>query len=628
MAEYLHLYTETPAGVVETDINLRGSTYRLDDRWTPVSIDPAVDLDAVIVSEVMTLNVLNCADATAVADAISALRQVLYEAKRRHDLARYPHTRTYLRRYPHGGAAADYRTAEVVGGAVERVLAFGQREIEMDSADWGAIIQVRIDHRVPLGVAETLKNLVVNESFEYDTDSNGLANNWTEFGTAGNQKPSITAVSNEYGRYGQTLTLNGNANDTGIKSAAITVTAETQYTLKAWVDATASTTAFRVEVYDATNSAYVTTSMLTFALGSAGALQSVNFTTPAGCVSVEVRAYWSAGINRDVVVVDGIYLGLTGTYAPQGWSSYYLIQNHEDGAANSTDHNWVHVTDIPGDVDAIIENEIKVTAGGSWNILLCARRTDEGVWLAPLWLDASTATGLVNVVLTTDADGTGPASNNVGNTTPGSGGATGIMTWAITTDGLHVPLRGLYRLLFRLRRTAGTNGSLTITSIVQAGTSFTFDTQTFTVNNAAFAMARGPVIRIPPTEPLQLYTESSLSVVLRLVGGGDSYYVDGLRLLPVDEELGDFPDLTDHALINDTYIIMSGYDATAVALNTSGDYTPVGSDEGLVTHLEPGRPQRLYYVVAYDDGTYDPADWLNTVTAKITLSVRPRYLSL
>lgn len=628
MAEYLHLYTETPAGVVETDINLRGSTYRLDDRWTPVSIDPAVDLDAVIVSEVMTLNVLNCADATAVADAISALRQVLYEAKRRHDLARYPHTRTYLRRYPHGGAAADYRTAEVVGGAVERVLAFGQREIEMDSADWGAIIQVRIDHTIPLGVAETLKNLVVNESFEYDTNSDGLANNWAEFGKTASQTPSITAVANEYGRYGQTLTLTADLSVTGIQSDAITVTAETQYTLKAWVDPSGLLDPFCVEVYDESNGAYITSSQLAWAVSSSARMQSVSFTTTAGCKSVTVRGYWVDATDGNIAIVDAVYLGLTGTNAPQGWSSYYLIQNHEDGAANSTDHNWVHVADIPGDVDAIIENSVQVTAGGSWNILLCARRMDEAVWLAPLWLDASTATGLVNVVLTTDADGTGPASNNVGNTTPGSGGATGIMTWAITTDGLHVPLRGLYRLLFRLRRTAGTNGSLTITSIVQAGTSFTFDTQTFTVNNAAFAMARGPVIRIPPTEPLQLYTESSLSVVLRLVGGGDSYYVDGLRLLPVDEELGDFPDLTDHALINDTYIIMSGYDATAVALNTSGDYTPVGSDEGLVTHLEPGRPQRLYYVVAYDDGTYDPADWLNTVTAKITLSVRPRYLSL
>jgi len=507
----------------------------------------------------------------------------------------------------------------------------------VDASEYRSLVVMEVAHKCPLGEVETLKNLVPNESFEYDTDSDGLANNWSEMGTAANQTPAIVAVDNRYGAYGQQLTLTANANGTGVKSGTITVTAETEYHLKAWVDPSASTKDFRVAVYDVSNTAEITDSRLAFTAGEAASQETVSFTTPAGCVSVEVRAYWLTGLSGDVVVVDGIYLGLKGSQAPQGWSSYYSIQNHEDGAGNSTDRNWVQVADVPGDVDAVLENDIKHTASSSAvQTMLCGRRTAEEVWLPVLWLQAEDADSYSGS-LDTDAAASGPGSNNCVDWTNTVAANEG-WRWQITdTDTLRA-LRGKYRTLLRIKKT-GSDETLSVQFYVgttgQPGSMAASEIVTETLWDTDFMLMLGPVVTLPVDRPFALYDEDYVYIGLYAWGtAGNEFRLDAVLLVPVDEELAHLPDFEDFSLgfAATDRIIMSGMQDQALVYDgNEGFYKTPMPHEGLVVHLTPELPQRLTYVLAEYSaltGSQALATWDLAEPMQITLEYRPRYLSL
>ncbi len=644
MAEYLHLYRLDEDGATELDYNLRGTVYVLaSDGWTPATMPDVPYGDRATATEVLSIQVY-ASTAAGVADAIADLRRVLSEAGRRASLERYPSTLTYLRHYPDGGSEDDYRTAEVVAGQVRWSKVLGRRMEPTSPTEWVAEVVVEIEHLAPLGEPETLKNLVPNPSFEWDTDDDGLADNWAEFGTAANQTPAVTAVDNRYGAYGQELTLTGDANDTGIESEEISVSSNVEYHLKAWVDATDSTTDFTVVVFVVTSSAEIATSVLTFAAGAAGAQQSVSFTTPvAGGLSVTVRAYWAAGVSGDVAVVDGIYLGLKGARAPQAWSSYYSIENHEDGPqfapyvsdnrkkAYSTDHNWVDVADIPGEAEAVLDTTIRLIIHSDVNNLIAGRRTAENPWRPWLWLQAETAeTYTDGAAWSIDVDA-GASGNPAGNVRDKVlTGTYHLLYWRNPWAANIRPWWGLYRPLLLLKR-LGAAVDLTVTFFTGSYEYHYLDTKTVTapVYNG-WSVIRGPVLRLPGNRASFDYVGNQfVGMMLTTGASAEEIRFESLVLVPIEENWGELVKIyiADWAEATGDEYIMSGLTGDAYARDAAASlyYQPL-ANEGLLDALVPHQSQRLSYLLTNRITGYELWDCANGMN--ITLTYRPRWLSL
>jgi len=141
-------------------------------------------------------------------------------------------------------------------------------------------------------------------------------------------------------------------NDTGVISDAQTVVASTEYYFEARNYRAAGCDVLTAQVYDATAGAVIATSVLTFN-GATGAWvkDGVAFTTPVGCVSVQIELYCLAvnSVAAGTAYWDAIYLEPRSD-APTGWISGRNLVNHLDDDA---DHlNVVCVTEIPGEVEA------------------------------------------------------------------------------------------------------------------------------------------------------------------------------------------------------------------------------------------------------------------------------------
>ena len=144
-------------------------------------------------------------------------------------------------------------------------------------------------------------------------------------------------------------------NDTGVISDAQTVVASTEYYFEARNYRAAGCDVLTAQVYDASNFAPIAASVLTFN-GATGdwVKDGVAFTTPVGCVSVQIELYCLAAdsVAAGTAYWDAIYLEPRSD-APTGWSSGRNLVNHLDTGAGHADHlNVVCVTEIPGEVEA------------------------------------------------------------------------------------------------------------------------------------------------------------------------------------------------------------------------------------------------------------------------------------
>jgi len=651
MAEYLHLYRDDESGMTEVDYDLRGSVYWLEsDGWTPATMPDAPYEERATVTEVLSLGVF-ATTAAGVADAIADLRRLLTEARRRASLARYPSTLTYLRHYPDGGSEDDYRTAEVVGGQVRWSKVLGRRIEQSGGTEYVAEIVMEIEHLAPLGEPETLRNLCPNPSFEWDTDNDGLANDWAEFGTTANQGTAIVAVDNAYGMYGQKLTLtDAITTPTGVQNTpTIAVAAQTEYHLKVWVDNSDNTNPLYVQVWDSTGSAWIATSKLTFAAGAAGAQQSVSFSTPAGCVAVQVMAYWANGAATagDVAVVDGVYLGLKGNRAPQAWSSYWRIENHEDGPhsapangdnrkyAYSTDHNWVDVADVPGECEAVLDTTIQLTINSDVNNLIAGRRTAENPWRPWLWLQAEKATTYTDGAawsVDVDAGASGNPDLNVRDKVLNN--TFHMLYWSNPWEANIRSWWGQYRPFLLLKR-LGNAVDLTVTFFTGSYEYQYIDVQSVTaaVYNG-WSVIRGPVLRLPGNRPsLDYIGNQYVGMMLTTGSSTEEIRFDGLLLVPVDESWGELVEVqlgNWQEATGDRYV-MSGLTGNAYVRDASNSlyFQPI-ADEGLLDALVPHQPQRLSYLLTrrYESSGVKYELWDANNEMGVTLTYRPRWLSL
>lgn len=630
MAEYLHLYNE------ETDHNLRGTTYQVQENgWVPATF--AGDPDTGTAVEVIAL-LVKASTEQGIEDAIGALQQMLAEAERRSGLERMPDTQTYLKHQANGGADEDYRLAEVVGGAARRMSVIGRRTVPASSSEFWAVVELRVEHRCPFGYYELLENRVENESFEVDSDGDGLCDNWAELADAAGQTASHVAVDNDYGAKAQRLQYAGATSNVGVESDAITVDSATAYTLSAWVDNNNAATAVRVFVYDDTHSAMINDSILSWTAGETPSRKSASFSTPAGCVAARVMAYINGTDAAGDWTIDAVYLGLklatsltvwdnlTGRVAaPQGWCTHRKLHNHDDGRNLTTDQNYVIVADVPGDLDALVENVVYIQSEGALSLLspiLCARRTNREVQLSTsaFWLQAEGGTPSAGFALDTDAGASGAAANNVRDHTLAAAYAEHL-DWSLTAVSEMMP--GTYRPILFCKRTGAAVNMTAKLDLDDAGGA----TEEVAADiGTSWQALRLGLLQIPACRASRLYEDIDLVIRLWVKGSTEEVRFDGVLLLALDEEFGEIPATTALAATNaGDRLVFSGERSQALFVESGGDQMGL-PDEGLCCHLTPAVAQKLTYLALSDSSGTEL--WEYSADLYISLLVRPRYRSL
>lgn len=218
----------------------------------------------------------------------------------------------------------------------------------------------------------TLENYVDNPGWWRWAAAPG--DSWTEVNGADVTSTQDTTYYEVMGYSLKQVYIVDAVNDTGVISDAITVTADTAYYFQVRNYRAAGCDTLTARVYDASNAAVIAASALTFD-GAAGAWdkQGVSFTTPAGCVSVQIELYCLAAnsVAGGTAYWDAVYLEPRSD-APTGWSSGRNLTNELDAADQI---NVLCVTEIPGEVEAEARLDLTLTNGGQYFHL--ARRTQD-----------------------------------------------------------------------------------------------------------------------------------------------------------------------------------------------------------------------------------------------------------
>jgi hypothetical protein len=292
--------------------------------------------------------------------AFDALVKWLARARDRYESGR---PRIYLYWEPGTGRTYHRRAAVRSGHVVKRSWASGA-----DRAAQNIWFQITVDHEcAEQDEAITLKNLVQNPSFEYDTNADGLADNWSDLGTGAPAFTMATAVST-HGRLAQRVDHDGAAASEGIKSANIAVVTGTAYE-------------YKVDVYH-TGSGSAQTCEIELRLTADDSSLDNASSSVAESTWTTVRGTWTSTVTGNIYIDlhndgndaslrtrwDKVYLGVQNTYDGSDydhgmWSDYYVVDNHEDWAwdntagapegcdeQNSTDRQIVDVTGCLGNV--------------------------------------------------------------------------------------------------------------------------------------------------------------------------------------------------------------------------------------------------------------------------------------
>jgi len=203
----------------------------------------------------------------------------------------------------------------------------------------------------------TLENYIDNPGFWRGA---APGDSWTEVNGGDVTSTIDTTIYEVMGRSLKQVYVVDNANDTGVISDAQTVVASTEYYFEARNYRVAGCDVLTAQVYDATHGAALAASVLTFN-GATGAWvkDGVAFTTPAGCVSVQIELYCLAAdsVAAGTAYWDAIYLEPRSD-APTGWISGRNLVNHLDAGA---DHlNVLCVTEIPGEREAEVKYTVRL----------------------------------------------------------------------------------------------------------------------------------------------------------------------------------------------------------------------------------------------------------------------------
>ncbi len=327
----------------------------------------------------------------------------------------------YLRYRPEGRAL--HRWARVVSGGVDKSnwsdLARASRHPE---------VTLRIVHEEPeLDQAITLKNLVKNPSFEYDTNGDNVANNWTLLGVG--TTSGINSSHVLHGRYSQGV-QNLAPDTAGLQSDAITVTANTAYELCVSMYSAAADYGVRVSLWNAVGPILIDSFLAKSTIpGDWNPWRKV-ITTPAGCTSVYITIVDEHHGPGGWFFLDCVYLGVKNIhhgvdYNHGMWADYNVIANQDDwewddanGAPygygahqNSTNRETLDLHNCPGSLPPRLRMNAYQAAATYLHPrlgLLSHPRADETF----LSFQAESGADNANTTLRTIAGASGPAANN------------------------------------------------------------------------------------------------------------------------------------------------------------------------------------------------------------------------
>jgi hypothetical protein len=286
---------------------------------------------------------------------------------------------------------------------------------------------ITVDHECPeQDEAITLKNLVLNAMFNYDTNNDGLADNWTDLGTGAPAFVMATA-NKRLGRRAQRVDHSGGAASEGIKSANCAVTDTVVYEYKVDVRHTGSGSAqtVEIEVRNAAGGASVANTSTSLAESTWTTLRGTWTASFTGNIYLDLH---NDGDDAAMVTQwDKAYFAVRNTYGGADydhgmWSDYYVVDNHDDWSwdnaaggpegvdeQNSTDRQDLTISGCLGNLPPYLEVWVDPATNFSTTIVGLVSHSEADLLLFSLQAEDAT---LTNAVAATLAGSSGPAAND------------------------------------------------------------------------------------------------------------------------------------------------------------------------------------------------------------------------
>lgn len=498
-------------------------------------------------------------------------------------------------------------------------------------------LEVQLQHDPPeLSERFTLKNLVANPSFEYDTDGDGTPNDWTLAGAA---TPVLETAVLAHGRYSVSLTTPTPANDY-LQSANITVTVGAVYevtmqALGATIDVGCQLTVHRSD----------TGAVLATLTHSGNILpltrKRATFTAPTATCYIRLQDVNGTGFKA---YFDCLYLGRRNTYGGADydhgmWSDYNALNDHDDwewnnaggapyGAGanqNSTHREIIDVLAIPGDRAPLVQVQVEGAIDFDAPLVAALSRYQASTTFLSLQAESGTLAG--GAALDTDAGASGPAADNCVRLPLAIAGAA-YVSWTIT-EAAALRLAGkLVRVVAWLANRANPGGA----EVVQWGLSHDsavaptdyYDITLGNYANRRWLRSPGPTFRFPLRAPMRPAGYAPYSDTLyfwaRQAGGGDCFF-DRIILMAVDGYIE-----------GPAAMFLGGAGVQHLLVDDDAMYDIDTPTDQVVIHY-PARGRLSNYTLENELRL-----WINLldgprvatpgVASNVTLYVRPRYATL
>ena len=254
-------------------------------------------------------------------------------------------------------------------------------------------------------VEEGTTNLLANPSFETDSNSDGLADNWTVMVRGTGDSSRTHAVSRVqallHGSYAQRLEITGgvtNTNGSGLQSASVNVTPGQVYTASAYVRASVADKVMMSLRWVDSTGAYITDTYSQQKVGTSVTRITVTGTAPANAARVSVVIY---GINQvgEWLEVDAVQLEqkpyatsfTDGTRVPETLTIPTAgVLKPQEGTVEC----WVYVNDVVRrNIASNWPTVVLIRKGSSVANWIWLEHNPAGIWVLQIRKEDGTITG-------------------------------------------------------------------------------------------------------------------------------------------------------------------------------------------------------------------------------------------
>lgn len=530
--------------------------------------------------------------------------------------------RVYLKVRPVG--ATNATLIPVILGVLKTDTALYSQEAETNEIVWGAALALTLE---PYGQADTpitLKNYLINPSFETGSGTAGLAGGWELTGAPTITRTTVGPLIGAY-RTGLTIATNGD----GIRQAVEGPAGMTEAVGYIWFrnvagdwslvlrDTTTATTLGATTISIANADRTETVGGITWYR----VVVSAQGVTPGNNVALWVRSDIGIGTS---IILDAAYLTFGTTTAPAAWSSYYQLQNRADtSAANPERINYIDVWGVPGDAPALVDFLLDWKVLGSLKDKLLIGKKVDGKYRAAAitgWIESDEFTGNTAAFAAWSA-GTGTSNNHYfrltqnGTANEGSGTRTTTLSGSAARYVADSPKRA-----FAIVRSSNTSSTFWLTYATSSTTLHTSQAKTVGAANTWTLVDLGLINAagvFPEDVADASYPVTFMTISVAIPQSSSATAdIDAVLLMPVDEIL-----LLDEAftlnITGNSYI--------------RGSYRDAYFDQGLqhpamfgsMWYAEAGNTTTRYRLAIFgSNDSYNLTDAVNITTLSITPRTR------